>query len=271
MIQAELLTETTVSHFQRMLLDSTYGFQEKHNGHRLIVCKQNGKLSFFNREGQPSTKRVFLPLQKILLAHPLPTFVIDCELVKNLLFIFDALYLGDEELVHDAYEYREARYHAEFSHYAYILPVATARTPKEKKELWLRVEKLHGEGIVSKNLTASYKMGEAKQHLKLKFLKSAEAVVIGLSPEGKDSVEIGMWDEYGRMHRISGLSLRNKYHVKPGAVLEVKFLYATKKLHIVQPVLVRVRTDKKAVDCKLTQLVPYINKNWVKNDYQMFK
>jgi ATP-dependent DNA ligase len=123
-----------------------------------------------------------------------------------------------------------------------------------------------GEGIVSKNMTVKYTQGMAGAHWKLKFLKSAEAVVIGPSPEGKDSVEIGMWDSNGRMHRISGLSLRNKYRVAPGTVLEVRFLYATKELHIVQPVLVRVRTDKRAADCKLTQLVPYINKNWVKSE-----
>lgn len=262
MIQAELLTETTVNHFQRMLLDATYGFQEKHNGHRVIVCKQNGKLSFFNREGEPSTKRVYLPLQKVLLAHPLSTFVIDCELVKNLLFVFDALYLGDEELVHDAYEYREARYHAEFSHYAYIIPVDTARTPREKKELWNRVERNHGEGIVSKNLSKPYRQGRADQHWKLKFWKTADAVVIGPSPEGKDSVEIGMYDDRGRIHRISGCSLRNKFNPPVGQVIEVRFLYATKERNIVQPTLLHVRYDKRAADCKLAQLEPYINKNW---------
>lgn len=263
MIQAELLTETDVSHFQRMLMDATYGFQEKHNGHRLIVCKQHGVLSFFNREGELSTKRVFLPLRKVLLEHPLSTFVIDCELVGNLLYIFDTLYLGDEELVHDTYEYREARYHAEFSHYAYIIPVVTARTPKEKKELWNRVESNRGEGIVSKNLRSTYQQGHANQHWKLKFLKSADAIVIGPNPEGKDSVEIGMLDARGKMRRISSVSLRNKYHIQAGQVIEVRFLYSTKNFHIVQPVLVRIRTDKRAADCKLAQLEPYINKNWV--------
>lgn len=264
MIQAELLTETTENHFLRMLLDPRYGFQEKHNGHRLVICKENGTLRYFNREGVPSSKSLDRRIKLALLSHPLAGFVIDGELVGATFHIFDALILGDEVMVNDAYEYREARYHAEFDGYnSQIKPVETARTAESKRRLWDAVLAYHGEGIVSKNMTCGYKQGRAGAHWKLKFLKSAEAVVIGPSPEGKDSVEIGMWDSNGKMHRISGLSLRNKYRVTPGTVLEVRFLYSTKELHIVQPVLVRVRTDKRAMDCKLSQLVPYINKNWV--------
>jgi len=266
-IKAELLTETNELHFQRMLLSATYGFQEKHNGHRLIICKQDGQLRMFNREGDPSSKALHPRIKTALLSHRLSMFVIDGELVGGTFYIFDALVLGDEAINNDAYEYREARYHAEFDNISsQISVVPTARTAEEKRLLWDAVLASRGEGIVSKNMTVKYTQGMAGAHWKLKFLKSAEAVVIGPSPEGKDSVEIGMWDSNGRMHRISGLSLRNKYRVAPGTVLEVRFLYATKELHIVQPVLVRVRTDKRAADCKLTQLVPYINKNWVKSE-----
>jgi ATP-dependent DNA ligase len=110
---------------------------------------------------------------------------------------------------------------------------------------------------------SSYKQGRADQHWKLKFWKTADAVVIGPNPEEKDSVEIGMWDARGQMHRISGCSLRNRFHPKPGQVIEVRFLYATKERHIVQPKLMSLRYDKPASDCKLVQLEPYINKNWV--------
>ena len=264
MIQAELLTETNESHFQRMLLSAVYGFQEKHNGHRLLICKEDGTLRLFNREGEKSSKPLPLRVKNALLSHNLTGFVIDGELVGGTFYIFDALILGDEILVGDTYEYREARYHAEFEGYnTQLVPVETARTQEQKRRLWDAVLASHGEGIVSKNLKKSYRQGNAGAHFKLKFLKSAEVVVIGPSPEGKDSVEIGMWNSNGKMHRISGLSLRNKYRVVPGTVLEVRFLYATKELHIVQPVLVHVRYDKKAADCKLEQLIPYINKNWI--------
>jgi bifunctional non-homologous end joining protein LigD len=264
MIQAELLTETTVSHFQRMLLDATYGFQEKHNGHRLIICKENDTLRLFNREGANSSKPLPLRVKNAILSHRLAGFVIDGELVGGTFYIFDAMILGDEILVNDAYEYREARYHAEFDGYSTQLhPVETARTPQQKRLLWDAVEAAHGEGIVSKNMTTDYKQGRADQHWKLKFWKTADAVVIGPSPDDKDSVEIGMYNDRGQMHRISGCSLRNKFRLKPGQVIEVRFLYATKERHIVQPTLMAVRYDKSAAACKLSQLEQYINKNWM--------
>jgi len=264
MIQAELLTESTVQHFQRMAMNAAYGFQEKHNGHRLLICKQGGTLSHFNREGEPSDKKLPAKVRHALMNHRLTAFVIDGELVKDTFFVFDALFLGDEELVHDTYEYREARYHAEFDSYSHsIVTVKTARTHEEKLALWKRVEEQNGEGIVSKNMRCSYRMGRAEQHFKLKFWKTADAVVIGPSPKGKDSVEIGMFDERGRMVRISGCSLRNKYRLTTGQVIEVRFLYSTKERNIVQPTLMAVRTDKRAADCKLSQIEKYINKNWV--------
>ena len=262
MIQAELLTETTENHFLRMLLDPRYGFQEKHNGHRLVICKENGTLRYFNREGVPSSKPLPTRLKYALLAHPLAGFVIDGELVGSTFFVFDALILGDEILANDSYEYREARYHAEFEGYnAQIVPVETARTPEAKRRLWDAVMAAHGEGIVSKNMTAPYKQGRPDQHWKLKFTKECDVVVMGLSPEGKDSVEIGVYDERGQLHRVSGCSLRGKFRVAVGEVLTVRYLYSTRENHIVQPVLIRKRTDKKADTCDIHQLVK--NKNFL--------
>jgi len=113
-IQAELLTETTELHFQRMLTNPDYGYQEKHNGHRLMIAKQDGQLFWFNREGEKSSKALPIQVRHALLSHPLDTFVIDGELVKTTFFVFDALILGDEVITNDVYEYREARYHQEF-------------------------------------------------------------------------------------------------------------------------------------------------------------
>jgi ATP-dependent DNA ligase len=262
-IQAELLTETTELHFQRMLTNPDYGYQEKHNGHRLMIAKQDGQLFWFNREGEKSSKALPIQVRHALLSHPLDTFVIDGELVKTTFFVFDALILGDEVITNDVYEYREARYHQEFdNHSKNLITVKTARTAAEKKALWEQVLAAKGEGIVSKNLRKSYRTGRAEQHFKLKFWKMADAFVIGPSPEGKDSVEIGMVNSKGQVHRISGCSLRNKFNPAPGQVIEVRFLYATQERHIVQPTLLHLRNDKRAADCHLSQLEPYINKNW---------
>jgi ATP-dependent DNA ligase len=263
MVQAELLTETTVPHFRRMASDPNYGFQTKYNGHRLIICKQNGNIRWFNRVGEPSNKPLSIPIRQALLNHPLDTLVIDCELVKTHLYIFDVLALGDELLTNNAYEYREVKYHAAFDDYVdCITPVVTARTLLEKDLLWKREEASQGEGVVAKNMSTPYRQGKSGAHFKLKFWKTADAFVIGPNPDEKDSVEIGMFDANGRVHRISGCSLRNKFHPRIGDVLEIRFLYSTKNHHIVQPTLLHVRTDKTAGQCQLSQLDSLINKNW---------
>lgn len=180
MIQAELLTERDESFFKQKLTDSRYGFQEKFNGHRRIICKENGVIRVFNRVGEESGS-LPIRLKLAFLAHPLDSFVIDGELVGGVYHIFDALILGTKTLVHDSYESREARLHAAFDKFQprLIIPVYTARTAEEKIQLWVRVDAEHGEGLVAKNMTKAYKQGRADQHWKLKFWKTADAVVIG--------------------------------------------------------------------------------------------
>ncbi len=262
MVQAELLTETTEFHFKRMLSNPDFGFQEKHNGSRLMLAKQNGTLRCFNREGNVSSKPLPIQVRHALMAHPLSTFVLDGELVGTTFFIFDALILDDEVLNHDSYEYREARYHTLFTATKHMVPVKTARSMEEKRALWTQVVGYKGEGLVSKDMRKAYSTGRSGQHFKLKFVKECDVVVIGMNPEGKDSIEIGMYDDNGRLHRVSGCSLRGKFHPAPQEVVEVRFLYATEKYHIVQPVLMRLRHDKKASECRLSQLKLHINKNW---------
>jgi hypothetical protein len=82
-------------------------------------------------------------------------------------------------------------------------------------------------------------------------------VVIGPSPEGHNSVRIGVYDERGRLYEVSGVSLRGKFQLNKLDVVEVRYLYATRSNHIVQPVLLRKRNDKRADDCLLNQLVKH--------------
>ncbi len=265
MVKAELLTETTEEHFHRMALCLDYGFQEKHNGHFLTIVKENNTLNGFNREWSPSKKPLPFRIKQAFLSHPLPSLVVEGELVKNVFHLFDALILGSEVLVNDTYEHREAQYHAEFSNRSKsILPVKTSRTLEDKYRLWHTIVTSHGEGLVSKNMVKEYQPGLAGYHWKLKLWKTMDVFVIGKNLEGKDSVDVGVYDDRGQVHRVSSCGLRNKFDPEPFQVLEVRFLYATQNHHIVQPKLLNIRDDKLARDCKLSQLEPYINKNWMK-------
>jgi ATP-dependent DNA ligase len=261
-MRGELFTEIGLTELGRFFTSRYHGFQEKYNGQRRCICKQHGTIRDFNREGGRAEG---LPLPKAvikaLLAHPLPEFVVEVELVKNKVFLFDALILGAEMLVGDAYEYREARYHVEFDGFhPDIIPVKTERTEKGKRELVLRLAQTGGEGIIIRDMRKAYREGRAKQHFKFKFWKDLDAVVIGASPEGKDSVRVGVYDEHGKLHEIGGVTLKD-YKLAPGDVVTVKYLYGTRDRHIKEPSLLCKRVDKRAKDCTIDQI--RINKNFI--------
>lgn len=273
MILAELLTEILnrrldrrrfgFPEIERFTKDHRWGYQEKFNGERRIICKEGNSIRVFNRKGEIG-KSLPYNLVRLLLSHPLPQFVIDTEVVQNkTIHILDGLVLGDEQLVHDSYEYREARCHAEFDNFhASIRVVKTVRDEKGKRELLKHLWETNCEGVVIRRMDAIYKQERAGQHFKFKFWKELDAVVIGPSPEGKDSVRIGVYDERGRLHEICGVSLIGKVRVAPGDVLVIKYLYATADLNIVQPTILKKRTDKSPRECTVTQLE--LNKNFMR-------
>jgi ATP-dependent DNA ligase len=261
--RAELLTEVSIKEAARLIEDSRYGAQEKENGKRRVVVRDNSAVYCFNREGE---KRDLPPaVVKVLLKHHLNKFIVDTELcgtkIKPRLVVFDALILGKEALAQTAYEYREQRIHGEFENFHPIIEVIkTARTSEEKFALAEKLYKERAEGVVFKLMSAPYKQSRAGQHFKLKFWKDADFVVMGPSPEGHDSVEIGVYRN-GKLYRVSGVSLIGRERVNIGDVLTVKYLYATKNLHIVQPIMLGKRDDKAPRTCTVDQLV--INRDMV--------
>ena len=256
--KAELLTAVTLNEVATKLLgNGSFGAQEKRNGKRRVIVREKSSVFCFNREGEKRD----LPrkLVSVLLNHPLSRFVIDGELEGTVLSPFysgfDALILNNEALAPEEYRYREERLHEEFGNFHPMVNVLkTAWTYKEKLALVKKLHAENAEGVVFKNKYAVYKEGRAGQHYKWKFWKSADFVVIGPSAEGKNSVEIGVFNR-DRLHRVSGVSLIGRTRVRPGDVVEVQYLYSTKNLHIVQPVMLRKRDDKKATSCTADQLV----------------
>jgi len=109
-----------------------------------------------------------------------------------------------------------------------------------------------------RDMTAPYVEGESGQHKKVKFWKTLEAIVVGPSPRHKNSVRLACYDDRGTLHEICGIKLKDE-KLTTGYVVEVKYLYATSRNHIVQPQLLRRRTDKQASLCTMSQLV--IGKN----------
>src|SRR5271157_130980 len=256
MVKAELLQDAEDSIIRRLLADPGWVFQEKHNGDHRLIEKQDGKVADYNRNGLPS-KGLPASVKIALLQHPLKQFIIDVELVKEQVFVFDFLSFDGHNLMDIEYEQREALYHRAFTGMSpCIVPVVSARTEEEKTALVTRLKKERAEGFVAKELKAHYRPATYNQrwNYRCKFVKECDCVVIGPNAEGHNSVDIGVYG-HGQLHRVAGCSLIGKTKVQPGDVITVRYLYATKHRHIVQPRMVRVRTDKRPEECTINQLV----------------
>lgn len=260
MIKSELLSEITMAEVPRFVVDDNYGCEEKHNGERRTICKDASGIRNFNREGDFGKT---LPAHVInaLRNHPLPQFVIDAEFEKGIVVVLDALILGDDNLTAQEYRVRKAAAHAAFDGCSPLIRVCktvTGLTAKEQFILEKAEEK--AEGVCFKKMDAVFIPGKNGQHKKLKFWKSLDAVVMGPSRHDHNSVEVGLFLPDGKLHRICGVSLNGKPVAKIGDVIEMDYLYGTRRLEVVQPNLVRIRDDKKPHQCTIDQI--QISKNF---------
>ena len=266
MIKAELLQDAPDDLIKRLVLDSHWVFQEKHNGDRRLIEKQGNVIRDYNRNG---LKGKGLPpsVMNAIKNHPMYQFIIDGELVGNTFFVFDILYYGGQVTADKPYSYRESLYHASFDDAGCIVPVKSARTSEEKIALIKKLKEERAEGFVAKDTRADYRPSENNQrwNYRYKFVKDLDAVVIGYSTkmvDGKmrDSVRLGCYDEHGVLHDICGATKKLGLDLRPGTVVILRYLYGTKTLDVVQPRIMDVRKDKAPHECTLSQIV--VNKNW---------
>lgn len=257
-IKAQLPTNIGLDGLQRLASDPDWGWQLKYNGDRRTIKKEAGRIQDFNRDGAPG-KGLPQNIVNALLKHPLPQFLIDVEFVHfgqhNTIYVFDALILGSEFVAIEEFEYREARYHAEFDGFnKCIVPVMTARTLEEKTAMFVQAAQDGIEGIVAHDMRAIYEEGRSTHVYKFKFIKQLDAVVMGDDPKGKDSVRLGCYDEHGKLHEICGARIID-FHPKKGEVVEIRYNKGTKNLHVMEIHMERIRDDKKPRECTLDQIV----------------
>jgi ATP-dependent DNA ligase len=262
---------------QRLMLDSNWGWQEKHNGDRRIVAKAGNIIQDYNRKGDRG-KGLSPEIVAALRQHPLPQFVIDCEFIgkgihEPRLHVFDALHLGDYNVVNEKYRTRLDYIHASFDgFYPLILPIYTAFTPEDKTALFERLQAEFAEGFVMKDLNAPYRQsnrqGTLRFNYRYKFIKDLDCVVIGDSTKRddkgmlKNSVRLGLFMPNGHLKDICGATKKSSFLLKPGDVVELAYLCGTGNLDVVEPRIVRKRDDKLPEQCTIDQII--VNKNWRK-------
>jgi bifunctional non-homologous end joining protein LigD len=154
--------------------------------------------------------------------------------------------------------------------FAYLVPendvvktVNTAFTALDKARLFKRVTDSNGEGVVAKNVNGIYQPGKrVKDILKFKLIKTVDCVVTkstrGRNEAGRETgaFYIAVYDEAtGQRVPLGSTSAIGKEDAKEGDVIEVAYLSYAKGGSLVQPRMLKIRTDKRAEECFTDQLI----------------
>jgi ATP-dependent DNA ligase len=195
---------------------------------------------------------------------------------------FDLLAVDDETLLELPFAERRARLEQ-----LPLTPTPLTRT-SEEAEPWL----LSGEGVVAKDVNASYRPGQRVGMVKVKRLRTIDAVIVGYRP-GKEegtvgSLILGLYDDGGKLHVVghsSGLRAAEKralvgklepyqtgnrghgdpsrwqserdlewVELRPELVVEVTFDHASGGRIRHGTKILRWREDKAPKECKLEQM-----------------
>jgi ATP-dependent DNA ligase len=212
-----------------------WAYEPKYDGFRAIAFVDGDEWSIQSRSGRPLL-RYFPELR-----FPPGRYVIDGEIVidaddghedfnalQNRLHpaesrvkmlaeqtparyvAFDILALDDELLLDRPFEDRRRVLEQAFGDSIDVTPLS--RDPADA-EPWLR----SGEGVVAKDVGAPYRPGSRTGMMKIKRLRTIDAVVVGWRP-GKEegtvgSLILGLYDDAGTLHVVghsSGISAKDK-------------------------------------------------------------
>ncbi|HSJ04215.1 MAG TPA: hypothetical protein VK956_17245 [Verrucomicrobium sp.] len=254
-ILPQLLNPVDADEVPRQLDDPLYWMQEKHDGRRLILRKQDGRVTGINKLGLETA--VPSPMVEVALRCS-RDFVVDGEAVGNCLCTFDLLELDQEDL-------RDMPYGQRFLKLIQLLAplrsanlhfVQTAFLPKEKHRLFAELKEQGREGVVFKDCEAGHSPGRPSSggpQLKHKFYETASFIVGKVN----DRRSIGLLLFQGdRILPAGNVTIPVNQEVPtPGEVVECRYLYAFRESgSIYQPTYLGTRDDVRAAECITDQL-----------------
>jgi bifunctional non-homologous end joining protein LigD len=187
----------------------------------------------------------------------LPTdFVIDGETVGETLHAFDLIELGGVDMRSRGYRERYRQLGNLLKKTAGSIElVPTAFKQSEKALAFCTFKAMKAEGVVFKELSASYVAGRSASggsQLKFKFCETASFIVSHLNE--KRSVSVMVFDG-NKTVPVGNVTIPpNEKIPVMGAVVECRYLYAFKGGSIFQPVYLGQRDDIAPKECTLGQL-----------------
>lgn len=233
--------------------------QVKLDGHRRQVMKTKDGISGFNKLGEP--RDLPADLVRNLEQIPLKSFFMDGELIGNKFYACDLLMEEGENLARQPYKFRYERLcdlinsNGYFQRAKSLVQVVITWTTTEAKKRGLKsLYDNRAEGAVWKLFNSPHCAGRSGPHKKLKFQKTCSCIVLEVGSNGKQSVDVGLYDGK-ELRYVAACSTIGKTVPKRGDVVEVRYLYGTEDKKLYQPHLERIRDDVRKKDCTIGQLI----------------
>lgn len=244
--------------------------QFKYDGDRVLIEVGNGSIRVLNRQGESKTRNVGH-------AHLLPftalhrgRWVFDGEVVGRTLVLFDLVSASASRTWVKGENSFTSRYSAlQVIAEALAIPAADNLTEspvvlapvcsssETKTQMLADAVVQQREGIIARRADGVYEQGRRSSSLlKHKLVKDVDVVISDLHAT-KESATLSVHDDAGRLVEVGSASTLGKGAVCVGEVWVVTFLYVTDPSHprLVQPRLVRPRSDKTAAQCQLDQFI----------------
>ena len=250
----QLLNVIDEAEVARLVSDPRWAMQEKKDGRRLLLRKEDGVITGINKLGLT----VGVPETVVRTAQDLSgDYVMDGESIGDYLHAFDLLSLNGRDLRSESYN---RRYTALLNLLAGGLPkhikAVTCWVDPIDKASWLRdFKEEKAEGVVFKLLAAPYTAGRPNSggpQLKHKFVATLSAVVAKVNAQR--SVGLRLLNHEG-WQAIGNVSIPANHKVpKVGAVVEVRYLYGYRDGSLYQPVYLGERSDVRQEECVVSQL-----------------
>lgn len=245
-----LATEGSTWDLVKYVEDDNYWMEPKLDGHRVLISAQGRLVITQNRNGYLSQHQE--RIEQVL--RPYQSFVApskwDCEYVNGEIHVFDRISYTLPSIPFTARrEYLEKHIH----HIPPFRLVPCAKTHKEKAELTLSCLNQHAEGVIVKHKNGLYLGGRSPAWIKIKFVLDADLIVTDVGVEGKENAVLGAVGD-GVIIEVGRASTWGKGEINVGDVVTVRYLYVGARGKLVQPRIIRKRTDKLPAECTLDQL-----------------
>jgi bifunctional non-homologous end joining protein LigD len=184
-----------------------WAYELKYDGFRAVVGIVNGDVAMWSRNELDLAPR-FPTVAAALSKLKLPDVVLDGEIVvldehgaprfqllqqgdrRELLFVFDILWLDGQDLRKRTYDERRALLEKTLKRAPAAVRVAETLDTTGDEALE-RAKKSGWEGIIAKRRTSVYEPRRSKEWLKIKAINEQELVVVGWSPSTHSAREIG--------------------------------------------------------------------------------